>query len=81
LTYELIKADGLNCVAWIANNANSKEMPYLAENICTLEQLLPVPKIAQLTYFKNKNEQGKHVSFKERVKLAAQQIDTSCLFD
>jgi dethiobiotin synthetase len=81
LTYELIKADGLNCVAWIANNASNNEMPYLAENICTLEQLLPIPKIAQLTYFNSKDEQGKHVSFKKRVKLAALKIDTSCLFD
>jgi dethiobiotin synthetase len=80
LTYELIKADGLNCVAWIANNAGTEEMPYLAENICSLEQLIPVPKIAQLPYFHSKDEQGKHVSFKERVKLAAQQIDISCLF-
>ncbi len=80
LTYELIKADGVNCVAWIANNADTEEMPYLAENICSLEQLIPVPKIAQLPYFHSKDEQGKHVSFKERVKLAAQQIDISCLF-
>jgi len=81
LTYELIKADGLNCIAWIANNANSKEMSYLAENIYTLEQLLPMPKIAQLAYFNSKDERGNHISFKERVNQAAQQIDVSCLLN
>ena len=81
LTYELIKSDGLNCIAWVANNADSCEMSYLSENITTLEHLLPMPKIGQLGYFNSKDEQGNLISFKERVNQAAQQIDISCLIN
>lgn len=48
LTYEAIVADGLNCIAWVANSYTA--MPYLDENIAELKQLLPVPLIAQLGF-------------------------------
>jgi dethiobiotin synthetase len=46
LTHEAIMADGLSCVAWVANCPDT--MPYLAENIAELDKLLPMPRIAQL---------------------------------
>ena len=48
LTYQAIKSDGLNCVAWVANCP--EPMPYLDENIAELENLLPMPKLAQLIH-------------------------------
>lgn len=48
LTYQAIIADGLNCLGWIANYPD--QMPYLAENITELSQLLPIPKLAELPY-------------------------------
>ncbi|MCW8832872.1 MAG: dethiobiotin synthase, partial [Colwellia sp.] len=66
LTYEMIKADGLNCLGWIANNASNEPMNNLTENIDSLTQLLPVPQIAQLRYF---NEE--HLSLSEKINLAA----------
>jgi dethiobiotin synthetase len=48
LTYQAIIADGLNCLGWIANCPD--KMPYLAENITELSQLLPIPKLAELPY-------------------------------
>ncbi|WDE01568.1 dethiobiotin synthase [Thalassomonas actiniarum] len=46
LSYEAIKADGLQCVGWVANC--QQQMPYLDENIAQLSQLLPMPLIARL---------------------------------
>ena len=46
LTYESIINDGLHCVAWVANN--QENMPYLAENLHELKQLLPIPLLACL---------------------------------
>ncbi|MCW8864622.1 MAG: dethiobiotin synthase [Colwellia sp.] len=74
LTYEMIKADGLNCLGWIANNASNEPMNNLTENIDSLTQLLPVPQIAQLRYF---NEE--HLSLSEKINLAANQINISPL--
>jgi len=48
LTYECIINDGLNCVAWVANN--QENMPYLAENLRELKQLLPIPLLAELNF-------------------------------
>ena len=44
LTVEAIKADGLTLHGWIANDLGHS-MPLLAENIATLERLLPAPRI------------------------------------
>ncbi len=76
LSYEAIKADGLDCIAWIANNASSEPMTNLAENITSLEKLLPIPKIAQLDYFNDDN-----MSFSDKINLAAKQINVSLLLD
>jgi dethiobiotin synthetase len=48
LTYESIVNDGLHCVAWVANN--QENMPYLAENLSELKQLLPIPLLAELNF-------------------------------
>jgi len=74
LTYQAIIADGLHCVAWIANNASEQPMSCLNENIVSLEQLLPIPKIAQLGF---NQEQG--MSLHEKIKEAAIKIDLSHL--
>jgi len=50
LTYETIKADGLSCVGWIANQASANAMANLTQNISSLEQLLPMPKLADLAF-------------------------------
>ena len=45
LTAEAIKADGLTLHGWIANDLGNP-MPLLAENIATLERLLPASRMA-----------------------------------
>lgn len=79
LTYEAIKADGLQCVAWIANCASDEKMNNLEDNIAELEQLLPMPKIAQFAFIPNVNAQGNEVTFKEKIQQAAKQIDLAPL--
>lgn len=74
LTYEAINADGLQCIAWIANTASEQVMPCLNENIISLEQLLPIPKIAQLNFY---NEQS--MSLNEKIYAAANKIDLTAL--
>jgi dethiobiotin synthetase len=64
LTYQSILSDGLVCVGWIANC--QEDMSYLAENIAELTSLLPIPKLAEL-------------SFEPEIKKAAQKIDLSVL--
>ncbi|MFT5756504.1 MAG: dethiobiotin synthetase [Alteromonadaceae bacterium] len=64
LTYQSIISDGLECIGWVANCAES--MPYLAENITELENLLPIPKLASF-------------SFEKDIKIAAQQFNVSAL--
>lgn len=54
LTYEAIKADGLNCVGWVAN-VLSADMPYLKENIATLKQTLPCPCVGEVPYLPGKS--------------------------
>ncbi len=44
LTAEAIKADGVTLHGWVANDLGNP-MPLLAENIATLEKLLPMPRI------------------------------------
>lgn len=75
LTYESIKADGLNCVAWIANSASSETMNNLTDNIEELEQLLPIPKIAEFAFFPTIDENGNEYTFNEKIKMAASQIN------
>ena len=74
LTYQAIIADGLHCIAWIANNASEQPMPCLNENIESLTQLLPIPKIAQLSFY---NEQS--MSLHEKINTAATKIDLTHL--
>ncbi|PKG80714.1 dethiobiotin synthase [Colwellia sp. 75C3] len=79
LTYETIKADGLECIAWIANCASSDSMDNLSENITELEQLLPIPKIAQFDFIADVDEEGNDVSFSEKINIAANKIILSVL--
>jgi len=74
LTYEAIIADGLQCVAWIANTASEQQMPFINENIASLEQLLPIPKIAQLSFYNDKNS-----SLVDNINAAAKKIDITTL--
>jgi len=74
LTFETIKSDGLNCIAWIANSASSEPMNNLIDNIKELEQLLPIPKIAQFDFFPNEDEEGNEITFNEKIQHAANQI-------
>lgn len=64
LTYQSIVSDGLDCVGWIANC--QEDMPYLAENMAELAALLPIPKLAELSY-------------EPDIEKAAQKIDLSIL--
>ena len=50
LTYQAIKADGLTCVGWVANQASTDVMSNLTENIASLDKLLPMPKLAELSF-------------------------------
>lgn len=74
LTYQAIIADGLKCVAWIANNAGAESMSCLHENIESLEQLLPIPKIAQLSFYHNEN-----MTVQDKINAAANEIDLAPL--
>lgn len=79
LTYEAIKADGLDCIGWIANCASSNAMNNLAENITELEQLLPIPNIAQFDFIADVDEEGNEVAFTNKVNLAATKINLAVL--
>jgi dethiobiotin synthetase len=74
LTYQAIIADGLNCVAWVANNASDTVMSNLSENIASLEKLLPMPKIAQFNYF-----QDTGMTIHDKIIEASHNIDLSPL--
>lgn len=74
LTYEAIIADGLQCVAWIANTASEHQMPFINENIASLEQLLPIPKIAQLSFYNDQN-----MSLVDNINAAAKKINITTL--
>lgn len=79
LTYEAIKADGLHCVAWVANCASSQAMINLTQNINELKQLLPMPNIAQFAYLPKRDKQGVAVSFTDNITFAASQINITPL--
>ena len=49
LTAEAVKADGLNIKGWVANTL-TPDMPYFNENLATLEQLMPAPRLATIPY-------------------------------
>lgn len=74
LSYQAIIADGLNCVAWVANSASAETMSNLDENIASLEQLLPLPKIAQLHF-----NDDPSLSLHDKICAAANQIDLTLL--
>jgi len=74
LTYQAIIADGLHCIAWIANNASEQSMSCLNENIASLEQLLSIPKIAQLGFYHEQN-----MSLQDKINAAANKIDLTPL--
>ena len=49
LTYQSIVNDGLDCVGWIANQIDP-DMPYIEQNIDSLQALLPSPMLARIPY-------------------------------
>lgn len=49
LTAEAVMTDGLKIKGWIANTL-TPDMPYLAENLATLKQLMPAPQLATIPY-------------------------------
>lgn len=69
LTYESIISDGVNCVAWVANfpDETQESLPYIKENIVELNELLPIPMLAKL-------------SFQTNLELAVKQINLDVLF-
>jgi len=75
LSYQAIVADGLNCVAWVANSASEQSMLNFDENIASLEQLLPMPKIAQLSFYRDPT-----ISLHDKICAAANEIDLTPLF-
>jgi dethiobiotin synthetase len=87
LTYEAIKSDGLNCIAWVANCVSPEKMSNLADNISELEQLFPMPKIAELSYIEDtihddnstSNRAGKIRSFTDKITIAASLTDLTIL--
>jgi len=74
LSYQAIIADGLSCVAWVANSASETVMSNLDDNIASLEQLLPIPKIAQLSFYHDQQ-----MTLHEKICAAAQEIDCTHL--
>lgn len=60
LTFEAIKNDGLNCVAWIANC--HEDMPFLQENIAELKGLLSAPCIGVVPTVKNYIEASSYIT-------------------
>jgi len=55
LTYETIVNDGLNVVAWIANQLQP-DMAYYQQNLQMLTQKIAAPKIAEIPYSSRINE-------------------------
>ncbi|NMP15321.1 dethiobiotin synthase [Thalassotalea sp. Y01] len=53
LTYQAIKADGLNVVGWVANRLTQPAMPYIEENIAELTRLFDAPLLADIGYVEN----------------------------
>lgn len=49
LTAEAVTADGLKIKGWVANTLTA-DMPYFNENLATLEQLMPAPRLATIPY-------------------------------
>lgn len=49
LSYEAIMADGLSCVAWVANQIQPN-MPNYADNLGSLRALLPCPLLGEIPF-------------------------------
>lgn len=79
LTYETIKADGLDCIAWVANCASSDSMSNLSENIAELSELLPIPKLAQFDFIPDIDELGNTITLQDKIQLAAKQVNLAIL--
>ncbi len=79
LTYEMIKADGLDCIAWVANCASSESMSNLSENIAELSELLPIPKLAQFDFIHDIDELGNTITLQDKIQLAAKQVNLAIL--
>ncbi len=74
LTYEAIKADGINCIAWVANSTCNNSMPYITENIEELKQVLSIPLIGDIRYYHDD-----FMSLSDKIHHASNQIDLSPL--
>ena len=49
------------------------------ENISELELLLPIPKIAQFDFINHVDEEGKELTFYQKINIAAQQVNLAPL--
>lgn len=61
LSYEAIMADGLTCVAWVANQVQP-EMPNYEDNLASLHALLPCPLIGEIPF---QSESIDHINLSE----------------
>ena len=79
LTFEAIKAQGLNCVGWIANCASSEPMNNLTDNIDSLEQLLSAPKLGQVSFITDNDSNGVSRTYQDKIALTQRKIDVTAL--
>ena len=70
LTYEAIKADGLECIGWVANEASISAMSNLDENLASLAELLPMPMLGHITFNNDAN-----LSLADKIKAAANNLN------
>ena len=75
LTFEAIKADGLKCIAWVANNAEHIPMSNLTENLTSLKAMLPIPNIGVIAHYTDSDVSGQTLSLHDKVNLASQQLN------
>ncbi|CAI8167904.1 MAG: ATP-dependent dethiobiotin synthetase BioD 1 [Pseudidiomarina mangrovi] len=55
MTAEVVKRDGLNIAGWVANHVDTN-MPFMAENIKTLRELIPAPFLGEVPLVKSPRE-------------------------
>ncbi|WP_371185048.1 dethiobiotin synthase [Thalassotalea maritima] len=61
LTYQAIKADGLNVIGWVANQISEHPMAYHQENIAHLSLSINAPLLATIPYLNEPNQAGQFI--------------------
>ena len=79
LTFDAIRAQGLDCIGWIANCASKEAMSNLAENIASLDLLLDAPKLGEIPFIADSDARGKTRSYQDKIALTANAIDVKPL--